>query len=136
MVSVADYRILGFDKYNRVFTLRALSPGVTEKIITRPLEEIYYKGVVDFPSREIKMGEDISPDEFDLMLNDTEELKIARENFYNDQDTPEYYKRMAEGEQTPDFFQKSPEVSPDRLGPDGFSPKQIMLQKHHHPHMD
>ena len=57
MVSVADYRILGFDKYNRVFTLRALSPGVTEKIITRPLEEIYYKGVVDFPSREIKMSD-------------------------------------------------------------------------------
>ena len=129
MVSVADYRILGFDKYNRVFTLRALSPGVTEKIITRPLEEIYYKGVVDFPSREIKMGEDISPDEFDLMLNDTEELKIARENFYNDQDTPEYYKRMAEGEQTPDFFQKSPEVSPDRLGPDGFSPKANYASK-------
>ena len=67
------------------------------------------------------------------MLNDTEELKIVRENFYNDQDTPEYYKRMAEGEQTPDFFQKSPEVSPDRLGPDGFSPKANYVQKHHHP---
>ncbi len=93
-VSVSDYKILGFDKYNRVFTLKALSPNITQKIVTRPLSEIFYKGVTDFPSRTLKMGADISPDSFDLMLNDTEELKIARENFFDDQDTPEYFRRM------------------------------------------
>lgn len=120
-VSISDYKILGFDKYNRVFTLKALSPNITQKIVTRPLSEIFYRGVEDFPSRTLKMGEDISPDSFDLMLDDTEELKKARENFFDDQDTPEYFRRMAE--ENKKGFQSSPEVSPDRDVAQGLSPR-------------
>ena len=121
-VSISDYKILGFDKYNRVFTLKALNPNVTEKIVTRSLSEIFYKGVTDFPSRKLKMGEDISPDSFDLMLNDTEELKKARENFFDDQDTPEYFRRIAEENRKDSQLLSSPEISPDRDVPQGLSP--------------
>ena len=121
LVSTANYKIIGYDKYNRAFTLKALSERVTNKIVTRPLSEIFYKGVEDFPSRKINMGENISPDSFDLMLDNSDELKkltVARENFMKAQDTPEYFRMMAEGS-TPE----SPEVSPDRDVPEGYSPR-------------
>ena len=135
LVSLTKYKIIGYDKFNQLFTLKTLDKVfVTDPIKTVYKDFIFYKGVADFPSRKLKMGEDISPDSFDLMLDDTEELKQARENFYNAQDTPEYYRMMAEGKTpSPDYYPPSPdypfngpqtpEVSPDRNVPLGMSPR-------------
>ena len=77
------------------------------------------------------------------MLDDTEELKQARENFYNAQDTPEYYRMMAEGKTpSPDYYPPSPDYPFNGPQTPGFHQigmfhwvclqEMIMVQKHHH----
>ena len=66
------------------------------------------------------MGQDVSPDSYDLNLDNPEELEQlriekAREDFYENQNTPEYFKNMNNGQ--------SPEITPERDVPQGYSPR-------------
>ena len=116
LVSLTKYKIIGYDKYNMIFTVKTLDKifvTAPTKIINRDL--VFYKGVKDFPSRKLKFGANIG-----LELDDPEEiarLEKAHKNFLAAQDTPEYYRMMAEGSpQTPESFDfPSPEVQ-------GFAP--------------